>query len=339
MSLEQIYEPISDEMATVERKLTAAVRESKNESILEMGDFLLASPGKRIRPALVILSAKAVTCATGSYEAGSGRDNHTNGDELVKIATAMELIHIASLIHDDVLDKASARHNKPSVNARWGDDVSIALGDYIHSKAFELIGSCGLSDVFSCISEAINVMCEGELTQICQRGNMNLSKDEYIVIIKKKTAALFGASCQAGTIIGKCAPLLQTALREYGLDFGMAFQITDDCRDLLGDEQAMGKRPGQDIRMREITLPILNLLEGLDESQKKELRDILEKTISRGAFKKIRAMLTDSDALRRSRRTAERYINLAKEKLGRLADSDYKDSLGRLADYVIETGY
>jgi geranylgeranyl pyrophosphate synthase len=335
MDLEHIYGPIEKEMATVEHKLTAAMRESQNESILEMGDFLLASPGKRIRPALVILSAKAVNCGRSK---GRGNNRFRN-EALVKIATAMELIHIASLIHDDVLDKAGTRHNRPSINAKWGDEVSIALGDYIHSRALGLIGSCGLPDVFSCVSEAIHVMCEGELAQICQRGNMNLSKDEYIVIVKKKTATLFGASCQAGTMLGKCAPLLQSALKEYGLNFGMAFQITDDCRDLLGNERVLGKRPGQDIRMREITLPLLNLLEGLGKTQKRELRDILERTISRGALKKIQSMLIDSDALHKSRKTAERYINRAKTKLGGLPDSDYKESLGRLADYVIETGY
>ncbi len=329
MGLKQIYEPIADELKTVEQTLAAAFRQSKNSSILAMSDFLLESPGKRIRPALVILSAGAV----------AGGRNLLKSEELVKIATAMELIHIASLIHDDVLDKAIMRHNKPSVNAKWGDEVSIALGDYINSRAFELIGGCGLSDVFSCISEAINVMCEGELIQICQRGNTRLSKDEYIVIIKKKTATLFGALCQAGTILGNCESMLQKALKEYGVNFGVAFQITDDCRDLLDDERALGKSPGQDVRMGEVTLPLLNLLEGLGETQKRELRDILEKTISQKAFKKIQSMIMGSDALARSQQTAALYVNRAKENLEALTDSDYKESLGRLADYVIDTGY
>jgi len=335
MSLERIYKPIADELKTVEHSLAAAVRESKNSSILVMSDFLLESPGKRIRPALVILSAKAVTCDAGSDR----RNDILRRDELVKIASAVELIHIASLIHDDVLDKARMRHNKPSINARWGDDVSIALGDYIYSKAFELIGSCSRPDLFSCISKAMYVMGEGELTQICHRGNMDLSKDEYIVIVKKKTAALFGASCQAGTMLGNCAPLLQKALKEYGLNFGIAFQITDDCRDLLGNEKALGKRPGQDIRMGEMTLPLLNLLEGLPETKREELRDILKRTINKTALRRIKAIFTGSDALRKSQQTAEFYVNSAKEKLTELPDSDYKESLGRLADYVIETGY
>ena len=159
MNLEEIYQPIADELKTVENFIASAIKESKNQSILAMSNFLLESTGKRLRPALVILSEKAASVS---------RNSTCNRDELIKIATAVELIHMASLIHDDVLDKATMRHGRPSVNARWGNDVSIALGDYIYSKAFELIGKCKKPDVFTCISEAIYVMCEGELRQVCQ---------------------------------------------------------------------------------------------------------------------------------------------------------------------------
>jgi len=166
MELQEIYHPIADELKTVQDFLASSIKESKNQSILAMSNFLLESSGKRIRPALVILSERA---------ASAGRNSICNRDELVRIATAVELIHMASLIHDDVLDKAMMRRGKPSINARWGDDVSIALGDYIYSKAFELIGKCKNPDVFACISEAIYVMCEGDLIQVCQIENLYLS--------------------------------------------------------------------------------------------------------------------------------------------------------------------
>ena len=154
MNLDQVYQPIAEDMEKVERFLESSVKESKNKSIQAMSDSLLETGGKKLRPALVILSEKA---------ASAGQDNNCNGEKLIALATAMELIHIASLIHDDVLDRATMRRNKPSINAKLGDDISIVFGDYIYSKAFELIGKSKNTDLFECISQAIYVMCEGEL--------------------------------------------------------------------------------------------------------------------------------------------------------------------------------
>jgi len=144
MNLDQIYQPITDDLKKVERFLEFSVKESKNQSILAMSDSLLESGGKRLRPALVILSEKA---------ASAGKNDNCNHDELIRLATAVELIHIASLIHDDVLDGATMRRNKPSINARLGDDISIVFGDYIYTKAFELIGKCRNPNIFECISQ------------------------------------------------------------------------------------------------------------------------------------------------------------------------------------------
>ena len=201
MKIEQIYQPIEEDLAKVEHLLQASVRESENQSIRQMSDFLLESGGKRLRPALVILSDKA---------ASAGKSSNGSHDKLIKLATATELIHMASLIHDDVLDGATMRRNKPSINARLGDNVSIVFGDYIYSKAFELIGQCRNSDVFECICQAIHVMCEGELIQVSQRGNVELSKDNYITIVRKKTATLFAACCHAGARIGNHSLTVQT---------------------------------------------------------------------------------------------------------------------------------
>ena len=327
MKLGEIYQPISDELKTVNSLLASAIKGSSNRSILALSDFLLESPGKRIRPALVILSEKAASAGNGG--------NACNRDELINIATALELIHMASLIHDDVLDKAPMRRTRPSVNAKWGDDVSIALGDYVYSKAFELIGKCKNPDVFSCIAEAICVMCEGELTQVCQRDNLDLSKDSYLVIVKKKTASLFAACCHAGTIVGNHNRNIQTVLKEFGLNFGIAFQIIDDYRDLIDEEKTLGKRPGQDIIAGDVTLPLLTLLKASNRVQRKKLKNILKSRINDAALKKIRVMLVDSGVLSKTQKGAAFYVGRAKERLKVLADSDYKDSLNRLAEYVV----
>ena len=322
MNLEEIYQPIADDLKTVESFLESSVKESKNQSILEMSNSLLESPGKRIRPALVLLSEKA---------ASVGRNKSCN-QVLIKIAAAVELIHMASLIHDDVLDKAMMRRGIASTNARWGDDISIVLGDYIYSKAFELIGKCKNTDVFECISEAIYVMGEGELTHVCQRGNFDLSKDSYMVIVQKKTATLFAACCHAGTIIGNHNRNVQTALKDFGLNFGMAFQITDDCKDIISEEKTLGKRPGQDVIAGDMTLPLLTLLDVAGRPQREKLKNMLRKRTDPGSLRQIRTMFVNSDAMDLTKQAAVSYIDRAKHRLDELENSDYKRSLNSLAE-------
>lgn len=330
MELGRIYQPIAGDMAEVERLLSSSIRESRERSILSMSDFLLKSPGKRTRPALVILSERA---------ASAGKEDSCNHDELITIAAAVELIHTASLIHDDVLDGAGMRHNKPSINAKWGSKVSIALGDYIYSKAFDLIGKCKRPDVFACISEAIYVMCEGELAHICNRGNLDLSKESYNVIIKKKTASLFAACCHAGGIIGNHTPSVQAVLRDFGFNFGLAFQIIDDCRDIVSGEKTLGKHPGQDVITGEMTLPLLNLAESLSKSERIRFTNMLSGRIDERTLEKIREIFVNSDAHELTQRKAFSYISRAKRRLAKLKNSDYKRSMNLLADYIAQGSF
>ena len=327
MNLEGIYQPIANDLKKVEYFLESSIKESRNQSILAMSGSLLASGGKRLRPALVILSEKA---------AAAGKNSNCNHDDLIKLATAVELIHIASLIHDDVLDGAGMRRSKPSINARLGDDISIVFGDYIYSKASELIGRCRNPDVFECISKAIYVMCEGELIQVSQRGNLNLSKDNYIAIARKKTASLFAACCHAGTILGNHSQAVQTTLKEFGLNFGIAFQIIDDCKDIISEERVLGKHPGQDVIAGDITLPLLNLFGVVDDASRKEINRILASKIDESSVNKIRQMLMNSDALNLTQKTVRYYVTQAKRRLNEVYDSEYKRSLTYLTDYITQ---
>ncbi len=327
MNLEQIYKPIANDLKKVQDCLSFHLTESKYRSILAMSNLILESTGKRLRPALVILSEKA---------ASADKNNNCNRDELIRLATAMELIHIASLIHDDVLDGATLRRNKPSINAKLGDDISIVFGDYIYSKAFELIGKCRNPDVFECICQAIHVMCEGELIQVCQRGNLGLSKDNNITIVRKKTASLFAASCHAGTILGNHSRGVQTTLKEFVLNFGIAFQSIDDCRDIVSGEKVLGKHPGQDVAAGDMTLPLLNLLEVIGPTERSEVRRILESATDKYGLEKIRKMLVGTDALDSAQEAALYYIGRATHDLNELKDSDYKRSLGYLTDYITQ---
>ena len=325
MNLEQIYQPIENDLAQVECFLRECVRESENQSIRQMSDLLLESGGKKLRPALVILSERA---------ASAGRNTPCSHYELIKLAAAMELIHIASLIHDDVLDGAVMRHNKPSINTKLGSNISIIFGDYIYSKALKLVSQCRSFEVFECICYTINGMCEGELIQVCQRGNVGLSKDNYITIARRKTAAFFSACCHVGAIIGGHSRAVQAMLKEFGMNFGIAFQIIDDCRDVLCKESVLGKHPGQDMAVGDMTLPLLNLLETVDSNKRSEIIEILESPIGNDGLEKIRKMLHSTNALDCTRETALYYIECAKYELNELEDSVYKRSLNRLTNSI-----
>jgi octaprenyl-diphosphate synthase len=273
----------------------------------------------------VILSEKA---------ASANGKSSCDQDELIRLATAVELIHIASLIHDDILDGASLRRSRPSINAKLGDNISIVLGDYIYTKALELIGKCRNPDVFECICQAIHVMCEGELVQVCQRGNLGLSKENYITIVRKKTASLFAASCHAGTILGNHSQIIQTTLKKFGLNFGIAFQIIDDFKDIVSEERILGKHPGQDVATGDMTLALLHLLEAVGPTERSEIKRILESAIDKHSLKKIKEMFVGTKALNSTQETALYYIGRAKHELNELKDSDYKRSLGYLTDHI-----
>jgi geranylgeranyl pyrophosphate synthase len=330
MTLESIYKPITDDLKKVDSLLASSIRESSNQSVLEMSNSLSGiSSGKKLRPALVILSKKAASAGNGNGDVEMGG--------LITLATAVELIHLASLIHDDILDKATVRRGKPSVNTVLGNDISIVFGDYIYSKAFELIGKCRNPDIFECISRTIYNMCEGELIQICQRGNLNLPVDKYIAVVKKKTASLLATCCHAGAILGNHGQTVQTALKEFGMNFGIAFQIIDDCRDIVSGENTLGRKPGQDALTGDITLPLLNLLAIASGEEKKKIKTILASSPDSRDAETIRNMFIDSGAMETTRKTALDYVGMARSQLKGLESSDYKKSLYGLTDYIAES--
>jgi len=324
MQLKEIYQPIAKRLSGVERVLKSSLMNSKSSSILKIGGYLLDVKGKRLRPALVILSAQAALKQKPKYAY----------QQLTRVASAIELIHTASLIHDDVIDHASLRHNKRTINAKYGQEAAIVLGDYLYSIGFELISSCDNPGILSCVASATKLMCEGELLQVCQRDNLDLLKERYIVIAQKKTASLFVASCQAGAVLSNCSGLVKRGLKEYGLNFGIAFQIIDDCLDLIGEAKDLGKTPGADFKMGELTLPVLNLLT-LNKDRSK-LMSLIKQQDSPGAFKELKQRFIHSPALLKTKEDAYFYIQEAKKGLNRLEDSCFKQSLFNLADYLLD---
>ncbi len=322
MQLKEIYRPIRKEMAATERMLKMSIERGKKSSILKISDYLLSSGGKKLRSALVILSAKAT--AADMPEAIS--------KQLIKVAAAVELVHMASLIHDDVVDHSGMRHNKPTINSKWGQNVSIILGDYIYSVGFDLAASCRNPDVIDCISQATRTTCEGELVQVCERDNLGLLKERYITIVRNKTANIFAASCKAGVLTVDSRAVLKDRLSNYGLNFGTAFQIVDDSMDLIGKKESLGKLPGADFRMGEVTLPILNLLK--HNKDKEKVMALLRKG-GQKSFNELRRRFVSSDSFARTKEEACSYIEKAKSNISALKDSSYKQSLFSLADFII----
>lgn len=321
MQLTDIYEPIKNDLDKVEEILAERLGEPDRGVMSDINRHLLSAKGKRLRPALAILSAKA----------SSERQSPDSIKRLLKLATALELSHMASLVHDDVIDKSDLRHNRPTVNAKWGDSVSVAMGDYLYSEAFSLISDCGSPDIIECMSAAVKAMCEGELIQVCERDNLELLKQSYVNIVTKKTAALFAASCQSGTMLMSEDPDVRNALKEYGLNFGIAFQMRDDCMDLIGDIKTLGKDPGADFKMGELTLPLLKLL-SLDKD-KGHIVSLLKRSNEAEAFKEIREAFISSGALAKANEEISHYVEKAKNSLNKLSVSCFKDKLLALADY------
>lgn len=320
MLLKELYQPIEKQLIQIEDLLRSSLEKSGRESILEINNYVLAASGvKRLRPALVILSGMAAS------------QNSKTKNQLIQIAAGIELIHIASLIHDDVIDHADFRHNKPTINTKFGENLSIILGDYLYSIAFQLVSHCRNINILDCISSATKEMCEGEMIQICERNNISLLKKQYILIIKKKTAALFAASSETGAIVSGCSKKTRLALRKYGLNFGIAFQITNDCLDLIGNDVKLGKPAGTDFRMGELTLPLLNLL--FYSKDKKKIKNLL-RLHDQESFQEIKKRFLDSPAFLKTKENIGSYLNESKKNLIELPESGFKQSLSSLVDYL-----
>jgi len=324
MNLEKIYQPIQKDLNRVEKVIENSLSKSRSKKILEINKYLLDSPGKRLRPALVILCAKA----------SQKKSTPVISKNLSHIAAALELIHMASLLHDDVIDRSNERHNKSTINSKWGMGAAIALGDFIYSEAFRLIAQYGNKDILQCISVATKNMCEGEFIQVSERENPSLLRENYLLIIKKKSASLFMASCQSGTLLLDANTSIRSAIKDYGTHFGMAFQMLDDYLDLISNRSRLGKSPGQDLKVGEMTLPIINLMEILSHEKKDELKKLLNANNRSNALPIIKEMFLSTGADLKTKNDISHHIALANQKIQTLPKSSFQEKLLELNSSV-----
>ena len=317
MELEKIYSPIKKELGRIETELRSQLLSSKDEFILEVNRYLLDSAGKRLRPSLVLLSAKM--------------NNHWD-KKAIPVAAALELIHTASLVHDDVLDEADLRRKRATVNTRWGNESAVLTGDYLYFKAFSILSQLEVQKISSIVSFAAEKMCEGEIIQTCKTYKLNLSQEDYLEIIEKKTASLMAASCEVGAVLCQSDPPTRKALASYGLNFGMAFQIIDDCLDLVFPADKMGKSTYKDFAQGKMTLPLIYLVRRLTKENGQKINSFFHKD-----REEIINLLREYEVVEQSWQKAKEYLSRAKGQLKVSQDSEAKEALFLLSDYLLES--
>lgn len=313
-----LYAPIRADLAAVERILEDTLQ-SRFTRITALVDHVRHFRGKRLRPALVLLVARACGKVTPAHHV---------------LGAVVEMIHTATLVHDDVLDGATVRRHVRTVNAEWGVPASILLGDYLFTHAFHLAATVGDAEACRLIGEATNRTCEGELCQGLQRGNLALTEEEYFDIIDGKTADLISCCCRLGAAYSRAAPEVVERLARFGRGLGVAFQIADDVLDLVGEERATGKSLGTDLEQQKPTLPVIRLLARSPAGVAAQARQVLA---SPGNHKReaLRPLLEQCDALAYATRRAREFAARARQELSCLAPSPSRSILETITDRVV----
>src|ERR671917_1861724 len=247
MTARRIFSLVGRELALVEEEFERQAR-SNIQVIAYIGDYLRASGGKRVRPALTLLSASAV----------GGEAARPN---VIRMATVMEFLHTATLVHDDIIDNAETRRNRPSINSRFGNQTAVLMGDWLYMSAFETSLQERSLQVLDILTAVTRKMTEGELLQLTTLGRVDITAEQYFDILLRKTAYLFCACCEIGAILGGGSRPVREALRDYGLNLGAAFQLVDDVLDFTATDDVLGKPAGVDLLEGKLTLPLIYLLE------------------------------------------------------------------------------
>jgi octaprenyl-diphosphate synthase len=309
---------LSDDMEAVDGVLREALH-SDVPLIQQVAEYIIAGGGKRLRPALLLLTAQAC-----GYQ---GTHHHT-------LAAVVEMIHTATLLHDDVVDESSLRRGHATANAMFGNAASVLVGDFLYSRAFQLMVTTGSVNVLKILSDATNVIAEGEVLQLLNSGDPEVDEHRYLAVIRRKTAKLFEAAARLGAVLGHARPELEDALARYGMHLGTAFQLIDDVLDYTGDHAAMGKNPGDDLAAGKPTLPLIRALEKGTAEEVAFLRGALAER-NRGEFAAVLSILHRTGALDHARACAETESTLAAECLTTLSPTIYREVLLELSAFAV----
>ena len=317
---ERIYARILPDLerieAEIDRHLTTSV-----PLISVVGRHIMGSGGKRLRPLLMILSSRLC-----GYE----------GDNDAPLSVVFEFIHAATLLHDDVVDHAEVRRNKPAANTIWGNPAVVLVGDFLYSKAILMTVGYNSIRILGVLSEATTKMSEGEVLQLVHAEDLEIDEGEYLEVITRKTAVLISAACQIGAIFGSGSAAQEHALRAFGHNLGIAFQLIDDTLDYTGDVKELGKPVGNDIQEGKATLPLICAMRNGPSADKKRLRGIFStENIAPEDFREVKDIVTRSGGIEYTRNLAIHHVNQAKEALQVFPAHPTKEILTDIADYVI----
>ena len=321
MQMQDVFQRYADDLQRVEERMDLHLR-SEIDLIPEIGRYLIGGGGKRFRPLLLLICSDLC-----GYR----------GDRCYTLSAVIEFIHTATLLHDDVIDKAETRRGKTSANNVWGNAASVLVGDFLYSKSFKLMSDEDNLDIIKLMSGTTNIMSEGEVFQLVKCGDMDITEAEYLTIIEKKTSILMSAACASGAILGK-APLKKTyALAKFGLRLGSAFQITDDTLDYTARAEEFGKAIGKDLEEGKMTLPLIHALKQCTPEEKAGIRKIVETRESDGnAVRDIVALIRRHGGIKAALAKASAYIDEGKALLDAFEDSEARQALYTVADFVLQ---
>jgi octaprenyl-diphosphate synthase len=318
--LAHIFEPIREDLEAVEQEFVRHIQ-SRVALIPEMGRYIQNSGGKRVRPAVLLMASRL-----SGYR----------GDQAVLYASVVEFIHTATLVHDDIIDGADLRRGRLAVHSRWGNDITVLLGDYLYIKSMAMALTQDSLEIIRLLCDVTLRMIEGELYQLTKTGDVDITEEEHFEIIRRKTAFLFGGCAQIGGMLGSVAADQESALRDYGFNLGIAFQLVDDLLDYTADAAALGKPVGGDLREGKVTLPVILLLRSGGAEADSLIRSIVaDRSVSPDQWREIGRLLREHGVTELASKRAVEYASRAKACLAAFPPSREREALLSLPDYVL----
>jgi octaprenyl-diphosphate synthase len=322
LNLSTIYSLIAADMQAVDAVIRARLY-SDVPLVSQVAEYIIAGGGKRMRPALLLLSSGA---------------NAYHGQHHLELAAVIEFIHTATLLHDDVVDESALRRGRETANAEFGNAASVLVGDFLYSRAFQMMVGVGSMRVMQVLADATNIIAEGEVLQLMNCHNADIDVEDYLRVVRYKTAKLFEAAARIGAILGDGSTEVETGLANYGMHLGTAFQIVDDVLDYSGAEGEIGKHLGDDLAEGKPTLPLIHVMKEGQPAQAQLVRHALEQG-GRESFPEIIAAVQATGALDAAMRVAESETAQARQALDILPHTQYRDALIQLADFAVARRY
>ena len=323
MDYNDIFKLISTDLSKVENVIEENIQ-SEVPLVYEISKYLLGSGGKRLRPSVLLLA--------------SGSCGLMTGQERIKAAAALELIHTATLLHDDVVDDAEVRRGKTSSNIEFGNKPTVLVGDFMLAKALGLIQECGNLELIKAVTDASAKLAEGQVLEVMSGKNMvEITEKICFDIMEFKTASLIESCGKIGGILAGSENGNVKALSDYGLNIGLAFQLIDDALDYSSTEEVFGKQVGQDILEGKMTLPLFYSIEKSSDSEKEEIKIILDKDeLEENEVEQLRGIVEKYNGVETTKDVARKYVESAKNSINEIPSNEYKDSLSSLADFVVD---